>query len=470
MGRQNRSGLVRLVVTWYMVAAVGLLIALGVIVDAVLRTEVLEQMGGDADDLFRLRVVVFGAAALAALLGFGAVAVGARRVTRPLRRLTASVDRIAGGELDVRVSRSRLAEVDQLGMAVNTMAEQLGDRVRESEQQLRIQELVLSSMEEGVILINEEDQVDYANRWVRDVLGPVAEQTSGLTPPALARLVRTARTEDAAQRGEVETIRPRRLMQVYAVPLDQQGRVLVVLRDITESQRMEAMRRDFVADASHELKTPIAAIQAGSETIIHAVDEDPEAARRFAEQVRLNTVRLGRIVSDLLDLSRLETKRSPLEEVRLGELVEGEVSRIVHQSGKAPLGLSIEIDEAVVKGNRDDLRLAVRNLLDNAQRYSEDGEVRVSVRREGSEAVVEITDTGIGIPTRDLPRVFERFYRVDVARSRHTGGTGLGLAIVKHVMEGHGGRVEVESELGVGSTFRMLLPLIDTNDDEGYQV
>jgi signal transduction histidine kinase len=224
------------------------------------------------------------------------------------------------------------------------------------------------------------------------------------------------------------------------------------------------MRRDFVADASHELKTPISAIQAGSETILRAIDEDREAARTFAEQVRVNAIRLGRIVGDLLDLSRLEAEDPVFERVRFDEAVRDEAARLDQASGEGPVELVLETEPVEVRGSQSDLRLAVRNLLDNAQRYAAGGEVRVAVRRVGNAAVLEVTDNGVGIPTRDLPRVFERFYRVDVARSRHTGGTGLGLAIVKHVAERHGGRVEVESQLGVGSTFRLSLPLIDRDD------
>ena len=220
------------------------------------------------------------------------------------------------------------------------------------------------------------------------------------------------------------------------------------------------MRRDFVADASHELKTPIAAVQAGSETILRALDEDPEAVRRFAEQVRTSAVRLGRLVGDLLDLSRLQTEEPAFEEVRLDELVLDEVARLASPIGEELVEWQVQTSPVTVLGNRNDLRLATRNLLENAQGYAAGGQVKVSVERRNEEAVLEVADDGIGIPTRDLPRVFERFYRVDGARSRHTGGTGLGLAIVKHIAGRHGGGATVESELGQGSTFQLRLPLI----------
>jgi signal transduction histidine kinase len=232
----------------------------------------------------------------------------------------------------------------------------------------------------------------------------------------------------------------------------------MVLRDVTAARRVEAMRRDFVADASHELKTPAAAIQAAAETVEGAVADDPESAARFAGQVRRDAARLAGIVSDLLDLSRLEVERPAPDPVRLDEVVGEEIERL--RSTADGVRIESAVDPVTVRGTRDDLALLVRNLLDNAVRYSpEEGRVRVRLSKRHGRAVLEVEDTGIGIPGRDLPRIFERFYRVDRARSRETGGTGLGLSIARHVAERHGGGIEAESELGRGSTFRVTLPI-----------
>ena len=221
------------------------------------------------------------------------------------------------------------------------------------------------------------------------------------------------------------------------------------------------MRRDFVADASHELKTPVASIQAASETLARAIDADPEAARRFARQVHSTAGRLSQIVTDLLDLSRLETETPEISEVRVDRVVRKEVDRLADRAVIAGIELSFDPEKVVVQASRKDLRLAIRNLLENAIEFTPSGgRVSVTVTEEGDDAVVTVTDTGVGIPGRDLPRIFERFYRVDHARHRQSGGTGLGLAIVKHVAEEHGGRVEASSELGVGSTFAMRFPYI----------
>jgi signal transduction histidine kinase len=249
------------------------------------------------------------------------------------------------------------------------------------------------------------------------------------------------------------------VLQAAAVPLGHAEGVLVVLRDVTAARRVEAMRRDFVADASHELKTPAASIQAAAETLERAMTNDLAAAMRFTRQLRHEAGRLSRIVSDLLDLSRLETERPVLRPVRFDHLAREEVSRIRGQSEEGGVTLEVEAAPVTVEGSQKDLSLLIGNLLENAIRYTPaGGRVQVAVSAVDRSAVLSVSDSGIGIPSRDLPRVFERFYRVDRARSRATGGTGLGLAIARHVAEQHGGRIEAESELGQGSTFRVILP------------
>jgi signal transduction histidine kinase len=238
----------------------------------------------------------------------------------------------------------------------------------------------------------------------------------------------------------------------------------MVVTDITDARRIEAVRRDFVANASHELKTPAASIQAAAETLQAVVGEDPAAASRFAAQLEREALRLSRIVADLLDLSRLESGSDLADRVRLDALTREEVERFADRAREASISLSITAAEpATVEGSARDLSLLVRNLIDNAVRYTPpNGTVVVHVSIEGPGVHLEVQDSGMGIPNRDLPRVFERFYRVDRARSRGTGGTGLGLAIVRHVAENHGGSVSVTSEIGSGSTFTVLLPVADT--------
>jgi signal transduction histidine kinase len=224
---------------------------------------------------------------------------------------------------------------------------------------------------------------------------------------------------------------------------------------------MDAVRRDFVANASHELKTPAASIRALAETLVEAAESDPAAVPRFATQLELEAIRLSRVVSDLLDLSRLEVGTEETGRVAFAELVSDEAERFRGGAEEASITLTVAADSSLrVPGSDRDLRLLIRNLVENAIQYTRPGgTVDISVRSEADDAVLTVRDTGVGIPSRDQGRIFERFYRVDRARSRETGGTGLGLSIVKHVVENHGGSVSVQSTLGEGSTFTVRLPI-----------
>jgi two-component system, OmpR family, sensor histidine kinase SenX3 len=222
-------------------------------------------------------------------------------------------------------------------------------------------------------------------------------------------------------------------------------------------------RRDpprLVANASHELKTPSASIQAAAETLVSAAANDPGAVPRFAEQLHRDAYRLSRIVSDLLDLSRLESGSDLQDDIHLDAVAREEAQRFDDLVERTGLSLSLEAERVPpVRGSARDLSLLVRNLIDNAVRYTRGGgRVDVAVASANGDVMLRVSDTGLGIPSRDLSRVFERFYRVDPARSRDTGGTGLGLAIVKHVAENHGGEVSIVSELGRGTTVQVRLP------------
>jgi two-component system sensor histidine kinase SenX3 len=301
--------------------------------------------------------------------------------------------------------------------------------------------------------------VAYTNPAAERILEHLPRSVRELSPPALRSLAEDVRADGLPREREIETGVPARILGASAVPLEALGDVMLVVRDVTAQRRVEAMRRDFVTDASHELKTPAASIRAAAETVERAVGEDPAAAARFAAQLRRDAVRLSRIVSDLLDLSRLESEHPDLEPVRLDRVVADELKRLRPQAMESGVALRWDGTAVTVPGSTKDLALLARNLLENAVRYTpRGGRVSVEVRGENGRATFRVEDTGIGIPSRDLPRIFERFYRVDRARSRETGGTGLGLSIARHVVERHGGRIEAQSELGRGSTFRVTLP------------
>jgi two-component system, OmpR family, phosphate regulon sensor histidine kinase PhoR len=411
--------------------------------------------------LSQARTLVIGGAALAAIVGVIAVALIARRLARPVRGVTDAVTRMSAGDLAARAPEEGPADLALLATELNRMASDLDARIREVAREREQRDVILSAMEEGVVLIGADGSVSYANPAASRVLRSTPRDVRTLAPHELRALVEDCRAEETAQEREVETGIPTRTIRASAVPIDVTDDVLLVLRDVTASRRVEAMRRDFVADASHELKTPAAAIQAGAETIQRALEGDDEAAAaRFAAQVRREAIRLSRIVSDLLDLSRLESERPTMEHVRLDRIVTEEIHRLRQQAAEGGVELEVEAGPVSVRGSSKDLALLVRNLLENAVRYSpEGGRVTVMLSKNSEHVVLAVEDTGIGIPSRDLPRIFERFYRVDRARSRETGGTGLGLSIARHVVEQHGGWIQAQSELGGGSEFTVTLPL-----------
>ena len=261
-------------------------------------------------------------------------------------------------------------------------------------------------------------------------------------------------------------------LRVRAMPLANGGEVLVLLEDVTEELRARQIRTEFVSHASHELKSPIAGLHTLAEAVHEAIGDDPPAAARFSEKMIAESTRLARLIDDLLDLSRLEeATRIPDETVSLSSVAQKEFEQI-EPSGAAK-GVTVRYSiapDVLVKGDDQQLALMVRNLLDNAVRYtSGGGRVEITVFAEGDSVVLRVSDTGIGIPREAQARIFERFYRVDKARSRERGGTGLGLAIVKHVAELHGGRVDVTSELGEGSVFIARLPSAGLKATEDFQ-
>ena len=337
--------------------------------------------------------------------------------------------------------------------------DELRGRLEASEAERVPATTILASMEEGVLLFGSDGTTRFANNAAQTHLGAHPGSLDALLPLALRRLARSAADDRATQVTEAETGAPTRMLRGFATPTDD-GSVVLVLHDITETRRLDQVRRDFVANASHELKTPAASIQAAAETILTAAGEDPSVIPRFASQLEREAARLSRIVSDLLDLSRLESGSELEESVALDAIVRDEGERFEEPAAEAGVALSVEAAGVPrVRGSSRDLALLIRNLVDNAIRYTRPGgHVDVALSVQDGEVVLAIVDTGLGIPSRDLPRIFERFYRVDRARSRETGGTGLGLSIVKHVAENHGGRVLVTSELGRGTRFEVRLP------------
>jgi two-component system sensor histidine kinase SenX3 len=308
----------------------------------------------------------------------------------------------------------------------------------------------------GVVLYHEDGREIVRNRSAREFAG--ARHADVLVQSAVTEEVAAALRGDTRRRTVELVGPPRRMLVIAATPVPAGGAV-VVIDDVSERRRVDSVRRDFVANVSHELKTPVGALGILAEAIVDSDDEG--VIRRLADRMTTEAIRVGRLIDDLLALARLETDDAPaLESVRVASIVGDAVARVrgLAESRRVQVDATGASGEVVVLGDAGQLVAAVSNLLENACVYSEEGGA-VAVRSRAVEAWVEIEveDHGLGIPSSEIDRIFERFYRVDRARSRNTGGTGLGLAIVRHVATNHGGEVLVRSTEGAGSTFTLRL-------------
>lgn len=370
-----------------------------------------------------------------------------------------AVGAVGGGTawLALDVGRRYARPIEQLTVEHRRTLDRLADTAARG----RRREAALAHTTDAVVVIDPTGLVEYANPMAQVFLQDrVLDVTHKLQQPDLDRLVQQARSTGAAIAEDVTLWIPGpKPARARAVPTPD-GAVVLLLSDLSETYRLDRVRRDFVANVSHELKTPVAAIRALAETAATALGHDDlTTAVRFVERLGTEATRLSGLVSDLLDLSRVEVGGElQVAEVDLGYLLTEAADRARAVAEVKGIELRVNPTRSVAAGDPSQLSMAVKNLVDNAVRYSEGGTVDVAAGSRDEWIAITVADEGIGIPSDEIPRIFERFYRVDKARSRATGGTGLGLAIVRHVAENHGGRVEVESELGVGSTFTLLLP------------
>jgi two-component system sensor histidine kinase SenX3 len=319
----------------------------------------------------------------------------------------------------------------------------------------------LGAIANGVVIFDDRGEIAYRNDPAASFLA--ARHSDALVEEAISSMASDALRGRGGER-ELELFGPpRRVLSVRAVPLERDTRpsgVLVVVEDTSERRRLENVRRDFVANISHELKTPVGALALLAETLLD--EDDPAIAKRLAERLANEAFRVGNTIDDLLELSRLEVATGmAADRVAVAQVVGASVDRV--RPAAEQHGIDVDVEQIsprlTVEGDRRQLVSAVTNLLDNAVKYSEPGgRIDVRARTDGRWVDLAVRDRGIGIPSRDLERIFERFYRVDRARSRETGGTGLGLAIVRHVASNHRGEVRVASREGVGSTFTLRLP------------
>lgn len=398
----------------------------------------------------------------------------ARRISGPLLKMKTAAGRFAEGDFSSRVPIPDTAEFASLANTLNRMAAQLEQQVRRITEQSSEREAILSSMKEGVVAIDNDDRILIMNPMAEMLLGTKMEFVNCKTiqeavrNPDLQRFFGKTH-ENQAPNSEEIVIRADKDMVMQAAGtalLDADHRrigALVVLNDITHTRKLENLRKDFVANVSHELKTPITSIKGFVETLREGAVRDPDKAREFLAIVARQVDRLNAIIDDLLALSRIEQETQaetiPLQRTELRSVLTSAVRNCDNRASQCNVNLKIECEDALTALiNPPLLEQAVTNLIDNACKYSPDGNVSVKAARENNEVAIHVEDTGPGIEPEHLPRLFERFYRVDKARSRKLGGTGLGLAIVKHIVQAHNGRVDVQSTLGKGSTFSIYLP------------
>ncbi len=411
----------------------------------------------------RAQGAVAGAALLALMVGTVLALIAARSVARPLTDIAAAARSIAAGAAP-RFPRSGIPDVDALVQSLRQMHRQLADRFDELRREQAESAALVESMIEGVIAADGRGHIVTANPAARRLLGYEPDESL----PDLAELFRVKAARevvDAVLRGEPVQDRQlemdARVVLMNARPLPNGGAVLV-LHDLTEVRRLEAVRRDFVANVSHELKTPLTSISGYAETLL-SDSAEPETTERFLRTILSNARRMQRLVDDLLDLSRIEAGRwhPTLSEVDIGAVARESWAALAAraESHRIQLTLDIAPDAATVSADLDAVRQVLTNLMDNSLRYTpEGGRVTCITRRQDGAVAMSIRDNGAGITREHLPRIFERFYRADQSRSREEGGTGLGLSIVKHLVEAHGGRVTAESERGSGTTVTCLFP------------
>jgi len=443
---------------------------------AVVRTAVPLVAVNDALDSLYTRIAVSAlvVAALAALIGLFVTS----RISRQMTEIRAGAERLAAGDFSHKIFVPRTLEFAVVAESLNHMAEELSEQVGTLTRERNEREAVLTSMVEGVIAVDPDERVIAVNEAAAKLLDVDPSAAEGKSIQEVVRNPDLQRVVEAALEGHepVEadiTIRvgaEDRSLQANGTLLrrsaegDAAGAV-VVLNDVTRLKRLEAVRRDFVANVSHELKTPVTSIKGFAETLDDGAIEDPAAAHRFVRIIAGQADRLNSIIGDLLALSSLEQNQEgrglSTEEADVSDVIAAAVE--VCESKAQAKGIRVEVttgDRVLAPVNPPLLEQAVINLIDNAVKYSPGGStVRVTLESDDDDLVIAVRDEGPGIPREHVVRLFERFYRVDKARSRDLGGTGLGLAIVKHIAQAHGGRVTVDSAVGAGSTFRIYLPL-----------
>ena len=407
-----------------------------------------------------------------------------RRISHPIKNMRQGAERYAQGDLSHRLQPPDTIELAALAEAMNQMAHELEGRIQTVISQRNESQAVLSSMVEGVIALNSQEQIMDINAAATRLLKRSGEELKGrsiqeiMRNRDLHRMVQITLVDGTNSEGDITLYQNgQQILYIHCTPLVDAGGnrmgILLVMNDVTQLRRLENMRSDFAANVSHEIKTPLTAIQGFVETLAHGSVGNPEEAQRFLGIIQKHVSRLTTIIDDLMQLSRLEqdhdTYRPKYSRTAVVEVIRSAIQLCSNAAQKKEITVVIEADgKLTVNMDADLIEQALVNLLDNAIKYSPTGsDITIGAHKVDHTVEIRIKDQGIGIPTKHQPRLFERFYRVDKARSRNMGGTGLGLAIVKHIIQSHRGWVTVQSVQGKGSTFTLHLPVSTTIRNPG---
>ena len=423
--------------------------------------------------LDRIRTITWGTGFAAFLLMLAFTAIRARRITDPLNEMRTAAQELSAGHLGRRVHIRTGDELEVTGDAMNLMAENLGRTIGQLEAEKARLATLLENLSEGVLVIADDRTVRMMNRMAAVLLGIPSRPGEGhpyaglIRHPEILQYIDERRRDGGGTAREVAVHLPDgdRTVRMSATTVrfeaERRSDLLLTLRDVTEERRLALVKSDFVSNASHELRTPLTSVRGYLEALEDAAREGAPVDPTFIAAATRNAIRMEHLIDDLLELSRAESGGPPVEKEAIDIPVFLERVAASHRDAAARAGKNLVVsgEAATLRADVRKLSLAVSNLVDNAIKYGiEGGTVRLGGRAEGGSVVIEVVDDGPGIPPEHLPRIFERFYRVDKGRSRDLGGTGLGLSIAKHIVESHGGTIHAESRLGMGTRFLIRIP------------
>ncbi len=424
------------------------------------------------ENLWAIRKAIFFSVIFALALAFALGSVLAGTMVKSINKIIRVSRKFASGDFSHKIYLEPRDEIGELAATLNKMAQDIEDKIREVKTQNQKLSAIFNCMIEGVIVVDKAGRIVSVNPTIEKIFGVTKKDTEGrvfleaIRNNDIPEVINAALQEERAVSKEIALIYPvRRTFEVNATPIFDNNTIsgcLVVIHDITEIRRLETMRSDFVANVSHELKTPLTSIKGFVETLLEGALDDKENNRNFLQIIREHAERLNSLVNDLLSLSHLESREIILEKnnFNLRQLLEEVISGFRSQLKKKNIEINNELPAGLlIRADKERIEQVFTNLIDNAIKFNqENGSIKIYDQIENDRIKIIVEDSGVGIPERDIPRIFERFYRVDKARSRNLGGTGLGLSIVKHIVELHGGMVGVESAEGFGSRFWFILP------------